>query len=320
MHTHKEAQEGRVVLDIGGYRYTTSVQTLRRLPHTFFDAYFSCRYAQDVCNDGSIFVDRDGEHFGHVLEYMRDGVVSVAEPGAKASMSLLRLLKRELCFYYIELMAEPQEVAFAVGGYTGNDNLALASMERYDAASGVWQAASPMAAARATFGLCELAGEIYVTGGVSVCHKRLASVERYNPSLDTWSAALAMPHPRFVHCACAVGDAMYVVGGFEGIAGEGRTVGSVLRFDRRTQTWSEMAPMPAARNYGGACVVGNDIFFLGGCDVEDQATSTNYRFSTDTNTWALAPMPEARCSHSMCALEGLIFVMGGQDSEEDVRT
>jgi predicted metal-dependent phosphotriesterase family hydrolase len=43
MHKHKEAQEGHVVLNIGGYRYETSVQTLRRVPHTFFDAYFSGR-------------------------------------------------------------------------------------------------------------------------------------------------------------------------------------------------------------------------------------------------------------------------------------
>jgi hypothetical protein len=38
-----------------------------------------------VCTDGSIFVDRDGEHFGHVLKNMRDGVVEVAEPGARPS-------------------------------------------------------------------------------------------------------------------------------------------------------------------------------------------------------------------------------------------
>jgi hypothetical protein len=44
------------------------VQTLQRGPHTFSDAYFSGRYAQVVCRDGSIFVDRDGEHFRHVLE------------------------------------------------------------------------------------------------------------------------------------------------------------------------------------------------------------------------------------------------------------
>jgi hypothetical protein len=81
MQTHQEQHQGRVELNIGGHRFQTSVQTLRRLPHTFFDAYFSGRYAQDVCLDGSIFVDRDGEHFGHVLEYMRDGVVSVAEAG-----------------------------------------------------------------------------------------------------------------------------------------------------------------------------------------------------------------------------------------------
>jgi hypothetical protein len=57
MHKHKEAQEGCIGLNIGGYRFG----------HTFFDAYFSGRYAQDVCDDGSIFVDRDGEQFGHVL-------------------------------------------------------------------------------------------------------------------------------------------------------------------------------------------------------------------------------------------------------------
>jgi hypothetical protein len=38
MHQHREAQEGRVELNIGGYLFQTSVQTLRRVPHTFFDA------------------------------------------------------------------------------------------------------------------------------------------------------------------------------------------------------------------------------------------------------------------------------------------
>jgi hypothetical protein len=56
-----------------------------------------------VCDDGGIFVDRDGEHFGHILEYMRDGVVSVAQLGTRPSVSLLRALKREFGFYCIEL-------------------------------------------------------------------------------------------------------------------------------------------------------------------------------------------------------------------------
>jgi hypothetical protein len=106
MHKHKEQQEGRVELNIGGYRFETSVQTLRRVPGTFFDAYFSGLHAQDACADGSIFVYRDGDLFGHVLEFMRDGVVSVAEQDDRPSVSLLRRLKREFSFFCIELYAE----------------------------------------------------------------------------------------------------------------------------------------------------------------------------------------------------------------------
>jgi hypothetical protein len=52
-----------------------------------------------VCSDGSMFVDRDGEHFEHVLEYMRDGVGSVAaQEESKVDIGLLRLLKREFGF------------------------------------------------------------------------------------------------------------------------------------------------------------------------------------------------------------------------------
>jgi hypothetical protein len=162
MHKHKEAQEGRIELNIGGYCFETSVQTLRRIPHTFFDAYFSGRYAQDVCADGSIFVDRDGEHFGHVLEYMRDGVVTLIEPGAHPSVALLRALKREFGFYCIELQIG---TVFAVGGF-GNQTEKLANMERYNTVSNAWQALAPMATARHSFGFSSCAGDLYVTGEI----------------------------------------------------------------------------------------------------------------------------------------------------------
>jgi hypothetical protein len=169
MQMHKESHEGRVELNIGGYRFETSVQTSRRFPHTFFDAYFNGRYAQDVFADGSIFVDRDGEHFGHILEYMRDGVVSSAKPGACPSVSLLRALKCEFGYYCIELCVEPPikhhqpEVALVMGGYHAGS--ALTSMERYDLSSGQWSLAAAMSTARLKCGACTLAGELYVTGG-----------------------------------------------------------------------------------------------------------------------------------------------------------
>jgi hypothetical protein len=202
MHKHKEAQEGRIELNIGGYRFHTSVQALRLLPHTFFDAYFSGRYVEDVCDDGSIFMDRDGEHFGHVLEYMRDGFVSMAEPDAFPCVTLLRALKREFGFYCIEHVAEKvtesklPEMFFVMGGYGRGVVETLPSVEWYDVASGQWNAAAPMSTGRRLFSACAIADDIYVTGGIVDDGIRLSSVEKYSPASDTWSAVAPLPEAR----------------------------------------------------------------------------------------------------------------------------
>jgi hypothetical protein len=320
MQMHQAAHEGRVELNIGGFRFETSVQTLRRVPHTFFDAYFSGRYAQDVCADGSIFVDRDGEHFGHILEYMRDGVISVAEPGARPGITLLRALKREFGFYCIELCAEQPtqtrepEVALVMGGcHAGN---AFASMERYDLSSGQWSAASAMSTARSGFGACLLAGELYVIGGVSTDPRGyLSSVEKYTPSSDSWSAVAPLPSARYKHAAVAVAAAIYVLGGIC----ERREVASVLKFDRTQGTWSAVAPMPAPRRFHAACVIGSDIYVFGGSFRLEDQTSV-FKYDTVSNTWStLAPMPLPCGDHSVSVLGGdQVYIVGVGDDGKGV--
>jgi hypothetical protein len=248
MQTHQEKQEGRVELNIGGYRFETSVHTLRRVPHTFFDASFSGRYAQDVCDDGSIFVDRDGEHFGHVLEYMRDSVVSMAEPGAHPSVSLLRLLKREFGYYCIELCVEQAaeqeqpKAAYVMGGL-GAEGAKLASMVRYDASSGQWIAVAAMSSAHDLCGACVVAGELYVTGGYDARRNRMSSVEKYSSVSNTWSAIAPLPEARSSHATVTVGSEMYVLGGK---VSDDATTTSVIIFDSVQGTWNEVAPLPAA--------------------------------------------------------------------------
>jgi hypothetical protein len=320
MHKHKEAQEGRVELNIGGYRFHTSVQALRRVPHTFFDAYFSGRYAQDVCDDGSIFVDRDGEHFGHVLEYMRDGYVSVAAPGACSSVSLLRALKREFDFYCIELVSEQavepeqDERAYVMGGLAG---ITLSSMERYDVSSEQWSSAAAMAFARYDMGACVIAGEVYVTGGEDEAGDSLSSVEKYTPSSDTWSAVAPMPDARTNHTAVAVGSAMYVLGGYFLNAA---ATAKVLKFDSTQGIWSQVAPMPEPRWDFAACAVGSDIFVFGGrsrdlCD--DQGSV--FKYDTVVDEWStLAPMPLTCSEHSASVLNGLVYIVGAGESCREV--
>jgi N-acetylneuraminic acid mutarotase len=288
------------------------METLRRLPGTFFDDYFRNHYAKDICEDGSIFIDRDGEHFEHVLNYLKNGVLAVAEENASEQDSnLLRWLKREFDFYRIELSKiEKEETVFAVGGADKTFRPSKV-MERCDKVGGEWKVAAPMGTARNDPGVCAMRdGLLYVTGGVGEHNERLSSVERYNPSLKIWSTAPSMPRGRFNHTCCAIDDAMYVIGGWEAFDERPR---SVLKFDSRTQMWSEMAPMPAGRYGAAACVLGTDIYIFGGKD-DENPTATTYRFSPTTGPtgiWAiLAPMPVANSHMSASAVGGMIYVMG----------
>jgi hypothetical protein len=323
MHNHKEAQKGHIVLNIGGYRYETSVQTLRRVPHTFFDAYFSGRYAQDVCSDSSIFVDRDGEHFGHVLEYMRDGVVAVAAPGAHPSVPLLRILKREFGFYCIELHAEDSteplqpEVAYVIGGLDG-DVRPLQNMEQYDDLTGQWSAATAMSTPRFSFGACVVEGEIYVTGGFDENEMFLSSVEMYSPSSDIWITLASLPDARAGHGAVVVGSAMYVLGGRCRIDGVSTDTASALKLDSAHGTWREIAPLPEARKNFASCAIQSNIYVFGGISRHiDQASA--FKYDSVANTWStLAPMPERNAYNSAIVLDGLIYFVGASVTRSEV--
>jgi hypothetical protein len=60
-----------VKLDVGGVRVTTSLTTLRRFPDTMIGCMFSGRHALPKGKDGYFFIDRDGTHFRHILNFLR---------------------------------------------------------------------------------------------------------------------------------------------------------------------------------------------------------------------------------------------------------
>lgn len=67
-----QTQKKRVVLNVGGARFETSLDTLRNVPGSFLAAMFSGEYSMAPSDeDGSYFIDRDGTHFRHVLNFHR---------------------------------------------------------------------------------------------------------------------------------------------------------------------------------------------------------------------------------------------------------
>ena len=67
----------RIKLNVGGVYFETTVETLTKHSEdklTYFKVLFSRQWKQEKdLNDGSIFIDRSGDLFWHILQYLRTG-------------------------------------------------------------------------------------------------------------------------------------------------------------------------------------------------------------------------------------------------------
>ena len=72
------SSEDRFKLNVGGVRFETSRATLTKVPESMLATMFGARVdmLRRDPEDGSIFLDRDGERFGLVLDFLRDGGAS----------------------------------------------------------------------------------------------------------------------------------------------------------------------------------------------------------------------------------------------------
>ena len=65
-------QSSKICLDVGGHKFTTSRQSLTTIPDTYFCSMFSGRFELSPAADTSYFLERDGTHFRHVLNFLRN--------------------------------------------------------------------------------------------------------------------------------------------------------------------------------------------------------------------------------------------------------
>ncbi|PRP77791.1 hypothetical protein PROFUN_07733 [Planoprotostelium fungivorum] len=70
---------GVVELNIGGFKYTTTRSTLEGPlgQSSYFTALLSGRYNGTKDRKGAFFIDRDGQYFGPILEYLRTGQLNI---------------------------------------------------------------------------------------------------------------------------------------------------------------------------------------------------------------------------------------------------
>ena len=317
--------EDRVQLDVGGHLFSTSATTLCR-PGSMLSVLLSGRYLIDRTEDGvAVFLDRDGSLFPHILEYLRDGVVSVAhEDLARVDLGLLHKLKREFDFFGIDLVEEVREEAYVLGGsppgHTDCPTItrAMASVERYDAVRDKWTTVAPMPTPKVQFGVSAMNGKLYITGGFTVSHGAIqVAVESYTPATDTWTTLSSMPIAKQSHGTSVVNDVLYVMGGKTAVPDDVQSQASVHKYE--DAEWSEaLAPMPEARSSFGTCVIGRDVFVFGGLDAEWEESATVFKYNTVLDEWTtLPPMPTKRHKFEVFMLNGMAFLMPGAGAAGD---
>ncbi|PFX29428.1 BTB/POZ domain-containing protein KCTD21 [Stylophora pistillata] len=86
-----------VNLNVGGRRFTTSLQTLTKDPDSILAAMFSGKFDVKPSEDGAFFIDRDGKHFRFILNYLRTGKLTLPD-GA----TFRKELAEEAEFYQIQ--------------------------------------------------------------------------------------------------------------------------------------------------------------------------------------------------------------------------
>ena len=68
-----------IQLNVGGHRFTTSLHTPTKDPNSMVAAMFSGKFEMKPSEDGAFFIDRDGTHFRFILNYLRNGELTLPE-------------------------------------------------------------------------------------------------------------------------------------------------------------------------------------------------------------------------------------------------
>jgi hypothetical protein len=129
-HTFQSSQI--ILLNVGGHRFETSLQTLTSIPDTYLSSMFSGRFELTPDDDdGAYYIERDGTHFRHILNFLRDPVQKNKLLSSDATEGQREELKKELDFYgLLDRMMPGPYVALDLIGKSLLQRACLAGTER----------------------------------------------------------------------------------------------------------------------------------------------------------------------------------------------
>ncbi|NWR41201.1 KLH32 protein, partial [Regulus satrapa] len=162
---------------------------------------------------------------------------------------------------------------------------------------------------------------LYIIGGKKreVC--KVKELRYFNPvdqenvhiaGIANWSELAPMPVGRSHHCVAVMGDFLFVAGGeVEHSTGRMCAVRTVCRYDPRTNSWAEIAPMKNCREHFVLGAVDEYLYAVGGRNELRQVLPTVERYCPKKNKWTFVQSFDRSLScHAGYVVDGLLWISG----------
>lgn len=184
-----------------------------------------------------------------------------------------------------------------------------------------WSTAAPSPISRFEAGNAVVNNKLYIFGGyVKPLYHATKRSDVYNPATNMWTQLPSLPSP-ITHAGVAVdGNTIYLAGGYVGDAPGISGTAKVFKYNVTTNTWSLGRSLPEARGAGGLVVLGRELHFFGGHNVDrTQDKGSHWVFNLDNGTeWkSKAPLPNPRNHFGYTVDNDQIYVIGGQYLKDD---
>jgi hypothetical protein len=183
------------------------------------------------------------------------------------------------------------------------------------AAAPGWTKGAPLPVPRSEVAATVAAGEIYVVGGFLASGEGSNRVDAYSPRTNSWRRVTDLPVTVHHPMAAAYRGRVFVIGGY-GPDGA-RTTG----FELVGGVWNPLPQMPESRAAGGATIVGNKLYVVGGVTTTPGGgrSLARHTFVYDINRreWSLAPGPTRREHLGVTALNGRVYAVAGRTAGFD---
>uniref|UniRef100_G3U3N5 Kelch like family member 32 n=1 Tax=Loxodonta africana TaxID=9785 RepID=G3U3N5_LOXAF len=163
---------------------------------------------------------------------------------------------------------------------------------------------------------------LYIIGGKKREICKVKELRYFNPvdqenaliaAVANWSELAPMPVGRSHHCVAVMGDFLFVAGGeVEHASGRTCAVRTACRYDPRSNSWAEIAPMKNCREHFVLGAMDEYLYAVGGRNELRQVLPTVERYCPKKNKWMFVQSFDRSLScHAGYVADGLLWISGG---------